>query len=70
MISPETGASGRVVARPADLGLALPAVVVNGASLLLGDVLGEAGVPSRSAVGVAVLPLDSPVEVVVVTAFR
>ena len=37
--------------------------VVNGASLLLHEVLGEAGVHARSAVGVAVLPLDSPVEV-------
>ncbi|MCR6688933.1 RidA family protein [Cellulomonas sp.] len=40
--------------------------VVNGASLLLHDVLGEAGVHARSAVGVAVLPLDAPVEVEVV----
>ncbi|PYC86572.1 LysR family transcriptional regulator [Streptomyces tateyamensis] len=37
--------------------------VVNGASELLGQVLGEAGVHARSAVGVAVLPLDAPVEV-------
>ena len=37
--------------------------VVNGASELLGEVLGEAGVHARSAVGVAVLPLDAPVEV-------
>lgn len=37
--------------------------VVNGASLLLHEVLGDAGVHARSAVGVAVLPLDSPVEV-------
>ena len=37
--------------------------VVNGASERLGQVLGEAGVHARSAVGVAVLPLDSPVEV-------
>lgn len=37
--------------------------VVNGASHLLHEVLGEAGVHARSAVGVAVLPLDSPVEV-------
>jgi len=40
--------------------------VVNGASLLLRDVLGDAGVHARSAVGVAVLPLDSPVEVEIV----
>ncbi|MFF7247652.1 RidA family protein [Embleya sp. NPDC008237] len=37
--------------------------VVNGASELLGEVFGEAGRHARSAVGVAVLPLDAPVEV-------
>ncbi|MCT1451650.1 MULTISPECIES: RidA family protein [unclassified Corynebacterium] len=37
--------------------------VVNGASELIGDIFGEAGAHVRSAVGVAVLPLDSPVEV-------
>ncbi|WP_406285043.1 RidA family protein [Embleya sp. NBC_00896] len=37
--------------------------VINGASELLGEVFGEAGRHARSAVGVAVLPLDSPVEV-------
>jgi len=36
--------------------------VVNGASELLQAVFGDAGVHARSAVGVAVLPLDSPVE--------
>ena len=40
--------------------------VVNGASLLLHQVLGDAGVHARSAVGVAVLPMDSPVEVEIV----
>ncbi len=40
--------------------------VVNGASELLGDVFGEAGQHARSAVGVAVLPLDAPVEVEIV----
>ncbi|GAA3815850.1 RidA family protein [Cellulomonas soli] len=40
--------------------------VINGASTLLQEVLGEAGVHARSAVGVAVLPLDSPVEVEIV----
>jgi enamine deaminase RidA (YjgF/YER057c/UK114 family) len=38
-------------------------LVANGASDLLADVLGDAGVHARSAVGVPVLPLDSPVEV-------
>ncbi|MCD4532744.1 RidA family protein [Nocardioides sp. cx-169] len=37
--------------------------VANGVSELLGEVFGDAGVHARSAVGVAVLPLDSPVEV-------
>jgi enamine deaminase RidA (YjgF/YER057c/UK114 family) len=37
--------------------------VINGASELFGAVFGEAGVHARSAVGVAVLPLDAPVEV-------
>ncbi|HTE72660.1 MAG TPA: RidA family protein [Actinomycetes bacterium] len=37
--------------------------VANGASELLGKVFGDAGVHARSAVGVAVLPLDVPVEV-------
>jgi enamine deaminase RidA (YjgF/YER057c/UK114 family) len=37
--------------------------VVNGASELLGDVFGDAGTHARSAVGVASLPLDAPVEV-------
>jgi enamine deaminase RidA (YjgF/YER057c/UK114 family) len=37
--------------------------VINGASEFLGEVLGDRGVHARSAVGVAVLPLDAPVEV-------
>ena len=37
--------------------------VLNGASDLLGNVFGEAGFHARSAVGVAELPLDAPVEV-------
>ena len=37
--------------------------VVNGASELLGEVFGDAGVHARSAVGVVALPLDAPVEV-------
>ncbi|MCV7132866.1 RidA family protein [Mycobacterium hodleri] len=37
--------------------------VVNGASQLLGDVFGDAGVHARSAVGVSELPLNAPVEV-------
>ncbi len=37
--------------------------VLNGASGLVGEVFGEAGRHARSAVGVAELPLDAPVEV-------
>jgi enamine deaminase RidA (YjgF/YER057c/UK114 family) len=37
--------------------------VVNGASNFLGEVFGDAGAHARSAVGVAVLPLDAPVEI-------
>lgn len=37
--------------------------VINGASDVLGEIFGEAGSHARAAVGVAVLPLDSPVEV-------
>ena len=37
--------------------------VVNGASELLGDLFGAAGAHARSAVGVAALPLNAPVEI-------
>ncbi|MCU1407388.1 MAG: LysR family transcriptional regulator [Glaciihabitans sp.] len=37
--------------------------VINGASELLGEIFGEAGKHARSAVGLTVLPLDSPVEI-------
>lgn len=37
--------------------------VVNGASEFLGEVFQDAGIHARSAVGVAVLPLDAPVEI-------
>ena len=37
--------------------------VANGASLLLQQVFGQRGLHARSAIGVAVLPLDSPIEV-------
>jgi enamine deaminase RidA (YjgF/YER057c/UK114 family) len=40
--------------------------VINGASELLGAVFGEAGKHARSAVGVAVLPRNAPVEVEVI----
>jgi enamine deaminase RidA (YjgF/YER057c/UK114 family) len=44
--------------------------VVNGASELLGEVLGEAGRHARSAVGVAALPLDACVEVELIAEVR
>ena len=37
--------------------------VINGASEFLGEIFGKAGLHARSAVGVAELPLDAPVEV-------
>ena len=40
--------------------------VLNGASEFLGEVFGDAGLHARSAVGVAELPMDAPVEVEVV----
>ena len=43
--------------------------VINGASEVLGEIFGDVGVHARSAVGVAVLPLDSPVEVELILAF-
>jgi len=43
--------------------------VINGASEVLGEIFGDAGQHARSAVGVPVLPLDSPVEVELVVEF-
>ncbi|MGW6378508.1 RidA family protein [Rhodococcus sp. NPDC055112] len=44
--------------------------VINGASELFGEVFGDAGVHARSAVGVAELPLNAPVEVEVIAEVR
>lgn len=44
--------------------------VVNGASELLQAAFGDKGIHARSAVGVAVLPLNSPVEVELVVEFE
>lgn len=44
--------------------------VINGASELLMKIFGDAGVHARSAVGVPVLPLDSPVEVELIVSFE
>jgi enamine deaminase RidA (YjgF/YER057c/UK114 family) len=46
------------------------AQVVNGASELLLEVFGEAGRHARSAVGMAVLPFDAPVEVELIAEVR
>lgn len=47
-------------------GFTSQAAVLNGASEVLGQIFGDAGQHSRSAVGVAELPLDAPVEVEVI----
>jgi enamine deaminase RidA (YjgF/YER057c/UK114 family) len=44
--------------------------VLNGASELLGEVLGEGGKHARSAMGVIELPMDSPVEIEVIVKLR
>ena len=44
--------------------------VVNGASELLQAAFGDAGIHARSAVGVAILPLNSPVEVELIVEFE
>ena len=51
-------------------GFNLQPLVINGASDLVGEVFGEAGLHARSAVGVAELPLDAPVEVELVAEFE
>ena len=43
--------------------------VVNGASELMEEVFGEKGVHARSAVGVAELPMDAPVEIELIVEF-
>lgn len=45
-------------------------VVVNGASEVLGEIFGDIAVHARSSVGMAVLPLDAPVEVELVVAYE
>jgi len=43
--------------------------VLNGASELLGEIFGDIGIHARAAVGVAVLPLDAPVELELIVEF-
>jgi enamine deaminase RidA (YjgF/YER057c/UK114 family) len=45
-------------------------LVVNGASELMLEVFGDAGRHARTAVGVAVLPLDAPVEIELIAEVR
>ena len=59
-----------VVFVASDPGFTGQAQVANGASELIGSVLGDAGRHARSAVGTVVLPLDSPVEVELVVEVR
>lgn len=44
--------------------------VINGASVFLGEVFGARGEHARSAVGVAALPMDTPVEVEMIVKVR
>jgi enamine deaminase RidA (YjgF/YER057c/UK114 family) len=44
--------------------------IINGASELIGETFGADGAHARSALGVAVLPLDSPVEIELIVAFK
>ena len=44
--------------------------MVNGASELVGAAFGEAGTHARSAVGVAVLPMNAPCEVEVIVRLK
>src|SRR6218665_3043235 len=46
-----------------DPGFTNQSTVINGASQIIGDIFGDAGLHARSAVGMAALPLDSPVEI-------
>jgi enamine deaminase RidA (YjgF/YER057c/UK114 family) len=45
-------------------------VVINGASELLAKAFGERGAHARSAVGVAALPMDAPVEVEIIVSVQ
>ena len=53
-----------------DPGFTEPHLVINGASQLFIDVLGDAGAHARSAVGMAALPLGASVEVEIIVALN
>ena len=59
--------TGYVASAP---GFTAQPAVINGASGLLGDIFGESGRHSRSAVGVSALPLGAPVEIEIVAILR
>ncbi len=56
------------VACPADF--VSHSLVVNGASELLGEIFGDAGKHARSAVGMASLPFNAPVEIEMIVEIR
>lgn len=65
-----TRVAGKVVGFVAsEVNFTAQPAVINGASELLGEIFGEAGQHARSAVGVPVLPLDSPVEVEIIVEY-
>lgn len=55
---------------PADKRFTAQPAVINGASELLQEIFGAAGQHARSAVGVAALPLDAPVEIELIVKLR
>ena len=56
-------AAAQAAGDPIDPAFTGQPAVVNGASEVLGEIFGDAGKHARAAVGVASLPLDTPVEV-------
>src|SRR5918995_3482756 len=66
-ISPIVKVTGFVASAP---GFNEQPQVINGASEFLGEIFGDAGMHARSAVGVAELPMDAPVEVEIVVEIR
>ena len=63
-------ASPKISARTSEAPFTGQPGVVNGASDVLAEIFGEAGRHARSAVGVAVLPMDAPVEVEITVRVR
>ena len=59
--------TGYVASAP---GFGMQPAVINGASELLGEVLGDRGKHARSAMGVNELPMDSPVEIEIIVKLK